>query len=163
MTVHCFYPEHVSIISIPVSSKCLNIGLSARYMFSPPDVPERVFSQQVQIAVDRGIPITVHTREAAKRIMKEMRSSVTRLAFKASPHGHSLNHLINVAVVVCIWAYIIQSRLQAMNGAYFSSLFFLNMSCFDTTYHSWNHLHKAGGNSAHSLDIDIEVPSRPRP
>ncbi|SJL11823.1 uncharacterized protein ARMOST_15234 [Armillaria ostoyae] len=42
---------------------------------SPPDVQQWVFTQQLRIAVDRGIPITVHTREAeedTERIMKEI-------------------------------------------------------------------------------------------
>ncbi len=44
-------------------------------MLSPPDVQQWVFAQQLQIAVDHGIPITVHIREAeedTERIMKEI-------------------------------------------------------------------------------------------
>ncbi|KAK0462579.1 Metallo-dependent hydrolase [Desarmillaria tabescens] len=51
------------------------IGLDYHYTLSPPDVQQRVFAQQLRIAVDRGIPITVHTREAeedTERIMKEI-------------------------------------------------------------------------------------------
>ncbi|KAK0245009.1 hypothetical protein EDD85DRAFT_754883, partial [Armillaria nabsnona] len=37
------------------------IGLDYHYTLSPPDVQQRIFTQQLPIAVKRGIPITVHT------------------------------------------------------------------------------------------------------
>ncbi|KAK0440854.1 hypothetical protein EV421DRAFT_1815359 [Armillaria borealis] len=51
-----------------------------------PDVQQRVFTQQLRIAVDRGIPITVHTREA-----EEDTDRITNEIMRG-PIPHSLLH-----------------------------------------------------------------------
>jgi TatD DNase family protein len=40
------------------------IGLDYHYDFSPRDVQQDVFRAQVQLAVDRDLPVVIHTREA---------------------------------------------------------------------------------------------------
>lgn len=40
------------------------IGLDYHYTLSPVDVQKRVFERQCQLAVERQLPITIHTREA---------------------------------------------------------------------------------------------------
>ncbi|KAK0199546.1 hypothetical protein DFS33DRAFT_1388510 [Desarmillaria ectypa] len=67
--------EILTALSHPSCVGLGEIGLDYHYTLSPPDVQQRVFAQQLRIAVDRGIPITVHTREAeedTERIMKEI-------------------------------------------------------------------------------------------
>ena len=39
-------------------------GLDYHYLHSPADVQRRVFAHQIGLAVDRGLPLVVHTREA---------------------------------------------------------------------------------------------------
>ncbi|KAK0438372.1 hypothetical protein EV421DRAFT_2010654 [Armillaria borealis] len=67
--------EILTALSHPSCVGLGEIGLDYHYTLSPPDVQQRVFAQQLRIAVDRGIPITVHTREAeedTEKIMKEI-------------------------------------------------------------------------------------------
>ena len=40
------------------------IGLDYHYTLSPVDVQKRVFERQAQIAVEKQLPVTIHTREA---------------------------------------------------------------------------------------------------
>ena len=40
------------------------IGLDYHYTLSPKDVQKRVFERQINLAVERQLPITIHTREA---------------------------------------------------------------------------------------------------
>ncbi|PBK59227.1 Metallo-dependent hydrolase [Armillaria solidipes] len=89
------------------------IGLDYHYTLSPPDVQQRVFTQQLRIAVDRGIPITVHTREAeedTERILKEIVPKDHRVhihcftdtaAFGLRLLEYFLNLHIGVTGVVC--------------------------------------------------------------
>jgi TatD DNase family protein len=41
------------------------IGLDYHYDFSPRDVQQEVFRRQLRLARDRGLPVVIHTREAA--------------------------------------------------------------------------------------------------
>lgn len=50
------------------------IGLDYHYDFSPRDVQQEIFRAQIRLAVERGVPIIIHTREATAdtfRILKE--------------------------------------------------------------------------------------------
>ena len=40
------------------------IGLDYHYDFSPRDVQQAVFRTQVELAIERGLPVIIHTREA---------------------------------------------------------------------------------------------------
>jgi TatD DNase family protein len=40
------------------------IGLDYHYDFAPRDVQRAVFAEQVALAIDRGLPVVIHTREA---------------------------------------------------------------------------------------------------
>ena len=54
------------------------IGLDYHYDFSPRDVQQAVFRQQIAFARDRGLPIVIHTREAEDdtfRILSEARAA----------------------------------------------------------------------------------------
>ncbi|PBK82694.1 Metallo-dependent hydrolase [Armillaria gallica] len=52
--------EILTALSHPSCVGLAEIGLDYHYTFSLPDVQQRVFAQQLRIAVDRGIPITDH-------------------------------------------------------------------------------------------------------
>jgi TatD DNase family protein len=49
------------------------IGLDYHYDFSPPDVQQAVFSAQVSVARKLGLPIVIHTREAADDTFRVLR------------------------------------------------------------------------------------------
>jgi TatD DNase family protein len=49
------------------------IGLDYHYDFSPPDVQQAVFSAQVSLARKLGLPIVIHTREAADDTLRVLR------------------------------------------------------------------------------------------
>ncbi len=52
--------------AITASSACAigEIGLDYHYDFSPRDVQQQVFRAQIRLAMDRDLPIIIHTREA---------------------------------------------------------------------------------------------------
>jgi len=46
------------------------IGLDYHYDFSPPTVQHAVFRAQLRVAVDRGLPVIIHTREAEEDTLR---------------------------------------------------------------------------------------------
>ena len=60
------------------------IGLDYHYDFSPRDVQQRVFASQVALAVERDLPIVIHTREAdddTLRLLREAGGGAARGVF----------------------------------------------------------------------------------
>jgi TatD DNase family protein len=55
---------HAVIESQPLSRAVGEIGLDYHYDFSPRDVQQRVFREQIQLAMRLRLPIVIHTREA---------------------------------------------------------------------------------------------------
>ena len=53
-----------AISAQPLTRGLGEIGLDYHYDFSPRDVQQEVFRQQIQLAIDRRLPIVIHTREA---------------------------------------------------------------------------------------------------
>lgn len=51
------------------------IGLDYHYDFSPRDVQQDVFGAQVELAVTRGLPVVIHTREATDDTMAVLREA----------------------------------------------------------------------------------------
>ncbi len=49
---------------VPSSCAIGEIGLDYHYDFSPPEVQHAVFRAQLQLAIDRDLPVVIHTREA---------------------------------------------------------------------------------------------------
>jgi TatD DNase family protein len=49
---------------VPSACAIGEIGLDYHYDFSPPDVQQAVFRAQLRLAVARGLPVVIHTREA---------------------------------------------------------------------------------------------------
>jgi TatD DNase family protein len=63
--------------SQPLSRAVGEIGLDYHYDFSPRDVQQQVFRQQIQLARQLRLPIVIHTREAEEdtfRILEEERA-----------------------------------------------------------------------------------------
>ena len=50
--------------ALPGARAIGEIGLDYHYDFSPPDVQHAVFRAQIKLALDRDLPIVIHTREA---------------------------------------------------------------------------------------------------
>ncbi len=50
--------------ALPLARAIGEIGLDYHYDFSPRDVQHAVFRAQLQLALDRGLPVVIHTREA---------------------------------------------------------------------------------------------------
>jgi TatD DNase family protein len=66
--------------AIEASGACAigEIGLDYHYDFSPREVQQEVFRAQVQLAMERGLPVIIHTREATDdtfRILREEHAS----------------------------------------------------------------------------------------
>jgi TatD DNase family protein len=60
------------------------IGLDYHYDFSPRDVQQEVFAAQIRLAMDLGLPIIIHTREATEdtfRILREVGQGRVRGVF----------------------------------------------------------------------------------
>lgn len=58
---------HDSFVSFLQSEKCVavgEIGLDYHYDFSPRDVQKNIFCAQLELAVELGLPVIVHDREA---------------------------------------------------------------------------------------------------
>jgi len=53
------------------------IGLDYHYDFSPKDVQRDVFAAQVELAVRRGLPVVIHTREATNDTIDVLREAGT--------------------------------------------------------------------------------------
>jgi len=51
------------------------IGLDYHYDFAPKDVQREVFAAQVELAVSRGLPVVIHTREATDDTMAVLREA----------------------------------------------------------------------------------------
>ena len=51
------------------------IGLDYHYDFSPRDVQREVFAAQVELAVARGLPVVIHTREATQDTLAVLREA----------------------------------------------------------------------------------------
>ena len=51
------------------------IGLDYHYDFSPRDVQREVFAAQVELAVQRGLPVVIHTREATEDTVAVLREA----------------------------------------------------------------------------------------
>lgn len=49
---------------VPAAVAVGEIGLDYHYDFSPPAVQQAVFREQLRLAVARGLPVVIHTREA---------------------------------------------------------------------------------------------------
>lgn len=62
------------------------IGLDYHYDFSPRDVQQRVFSEQIRIARRRDLPIVIHTRESTEDVMAIVRSAAEDPAWRATSH-----------------------------------------------------------------------------
>jgi len=54
------------------------IGLDYHYNFSPPDVQREIFRQQIQLAIQRDLPIVVHTRESLPEAMSIVQEAASR-------------------------------------------------------------------------------------
>ncbi len=81
------------IIMVLLHSSCVGldeIGLDYHYTLSLPDVQQWVFAQQLQIAVDHGIPITVHIQEA-----EEDTERIMTICATTGPHSllHQHSHI----------------------------------------------------------------------
>jgi TatD DNase family protein len=66
------------------------IGLDFYYDFSPRDVQESVFREQIEIARRRNLPIVIHTRDSIERTVSIVEEAVRRDAWRsqsATPHG----------------------------------------------------------------------------
>ena len=67
-----------AIAAQPLTRGLGEIGLDYHYDFSPREVQQEVFRQQIRLAATRGLPIVIHTREAEEdtfRILAEERTS----------------------------------------------------------------------------------------
>ena len=51
------------------------IGLDYHYDFAPKDVQREVFAAQVELAVSRGLPVVIHTREATEDTIAVLREA----------------------------------------------------------------------------------------
>ena len=51
------------------------IGLDYHYDFSPRDVQQEIFSAQVGLAAELGLPVVIHTREATEDTFRILRES----------------------------------------------------------------------------------------
>lgn len=70
-TMHC----STTALNHPLCVGLGEIGLDYHYTRSPQDVQKTVFAQQLKLAVEKGKPLTIHTRKAeedTERIMKEI-------------------------------------------------------------------------------------------
>ncbi|PBK99564.1 Metallo-dependent hydrolase [Armillaria gallica] len=67
--------EITTALNHPLCVGLGEIGLDYHYTRSPQDVQKTVFAQQLKLAVEKGKPLTIHTRKAeedTERIMKEI-------------------------------------------------------------------------------------------
>lgn len=49
------------------------VGLDFHYDFAPRDVQEEVFRRQIRIAVELGLPLVIHSREAGEEVLRILR------------------------------------------------------------------------------------------
>jgi TatD DNase family protein len=61
---HAARDVEAAIAAQPLARGLGEIGLDYHYDFSPRDVQQEVFRQQIRLAATRGLPIVIHTREA---------------------------------------------------------------------------------------------------
>lgn len=66
-------PRLAELLQHPKCVALGEIGLDFHYDFSPRDVQERVFIEQMEIAAAAGKPIVIHTREAWQDTMRLLR------------------------------------------------------------------------------------------
>ncbi|KAH0791181.1 hydrolase, TatD family protein [Histomonas meleagridis] len=59
-----FEAQLIELLKNPRVKALGEIGLDYHYTLSPVDVQKRVFEREIQLAVERQLPITIHTREA---------------------------------------------------------------------------------------------------
>ena len=59
-----FESQLIELLKNPRVKALGEIGLDYHYTLSPVDVQKKVFEREIQIAVERQLPITIHTREA---------------------------------------------------------------------------------------------------
>ena len=61
------------------------IGLDYHYAFAPPDAQRRAFAEQLTLAAELGLPVSVHSREAEEDTLRILRDSAV------STHGGVLH------------------------------------------------------------------------
>jgi TatD DNase family protein len=67
-------------------SKCLaigEIGLDYHYDHSPRDVQRRILDEQLELALERNLPIVVHTREAEEDQLEALKKYIARIPRKS--------------------------------------------------------------------------------
>jgi TatD DNase family protein len=82
------------------------IGLDYHYTLSPVDVQKRVFERQARLAVELGLPIAIHTREAEADTLEILRRTVPR------------DHPFHVHCFTDSWAFA-ETVLSEWPNAYF--------------------------------------------
>lgn len=63
------------IVDTPVARAIGEIGLDYHYDYSPRDVQQQVFSAQLKLAVELGLPVVIHTREAEEDTVAMLREA----------------------------------------------------------------------------------------
>lgn len=62
--------QHPKVVAIG------EIGLDYHYNFSPPDIQRKVFENQIDIAINRNLPIVIHSREAEEDVLRSIRKKI---------------------------------------------------------------------------------------
>lgn len=82
------------------------IGLDYHYTLSPVDVQQRVFEREIGLAVERQLPITIHTREAEADTLAILKRAMPR------------DHFFHVHCFTDSWAFA-EQVLKEWPNAYF--------------------------------------------
>jgi TatD DNase family protein len=73
-----FEAKLLELLKHPKIRSLGEIGLDYHYTLSPVDVQKRVFERQARLAVELGLPITIHTREAEADTLEILRKAVPK-------------------------------------------------------------------------------------
>lgn len=67
------------------------IGLDYHYDFSPPELQRKVFSDQIDLAIHRDMPIVIHCREAEEDVLRIVGEKVVQNPGWRSRHSHDFD------------------------------------------------------------------------
>jgi TatD DNase family protein len=101
-----FEARLVELLRHPQIRALGEIGLDHHYTLSPVDVQKRVFERQARLAVERGLPITIHMREAEADTLDILKRAVPR------------DHPFHIHCFTDTWAFA-ESVLREWPNSYF--------------------------------------------